>query len=171
MTLTQATSTKLTRDALAAMDAHDPLASFRDKFYVPEGVLYFDGNSLGAVPKTVEGRLQKAVTQEWGDGLVRSWNTAGWYEMPRRIGDKIARLIGANAGEVVVADSTSVNLFKVLAAAVKLNPNKHIIISEPDNFPTDLYMAQGLIQLLGSDHKLVLKPAAEIIDAIDGDTA
>ena len=91
--------------------------------------------------------------------------------MPRRIGDKIARLIGAKQGEVVVADSTSVNLFKVLSAAVKLNPNKHVIISEPDNFPTDLYMAQGLIQLLGSDHKLLLKPAAEIMDAIDDDTA
>lgn len=171
MTLTQSTSATLTRDVLQTMDANDPLARFRDQFYVPEGVLYFDGNSLGAVPKTVEARLQKAISQEWGDGLVRSWNTAGWYEMPRRIGDKIARLIGAKQGEVVVADSTSVNLFKVLSAAVKLNPNKHVIISEPDNFPTDLYMAQGLIQLLGSDHKLLLKPAAEIMDAIDDDTA
>ncbi len=171
MTLTQSTSATLTRDVLQAMDANDPLARFRDQFYVPEGVLYFDGNSLGAVPKTVEARLQKAISQEWGNGLVRSWNTAGWYEMPRRIGDKIARLIGAKQGEVVVADSTSVNLFKVLSAAVKLNPNKHVIISEPDNFPTDLYMAQGLIQLLGSDHKLLLKPAAEIMNAIDDDTA
>ena len=169
--MTLSTSATLTRDALQAMDANDPLSRFRDQFYVPEGVLYFDGNSLGAVPKTVESRLQKAISQEWGDGLVRSWNTAGWYEMPRRIGDKIARLIGAKQGEVVVADSTSVNLFKVLSAAVKLNPNKHVILSEPDNFPTDLYMAQGLIQLLGSDHKLVLKPAAEIMDAIDDDTA
>ena len=171
MTLAQAPATNLTRDSLKAMDANDPLAGFRDQFYVPEGVLYFDGNSLGAVPKIVEGRLHKVITQEWGDGLVRSWNTAGWYEMPRRIGDKIARLIGAKAGEVVVADSTSVNLFKVLAAAVKLNPNRRVILSEPDNFPTDLYMAQGLIQLLGSDHRLLLKPAAEIMDAIDEDTA
>ncbi|MBI1276780.1 MAG: kynureninase [Anaerolineaceae bacterium] len=171
MTVTQSTSTQLTRETLAAMDATDALASFRDKFYLPEGVLYFDGNSLGALPKTVEDRLQKAITQEWGDGLVRSWNTAGWYEMPRRVGNKIAKLIGAKDDEVVVADSTSVNLFKILSAAVKLNPGKHIILSEPDNFPTDLYMVQGLIQLLGSDHKLVLKPAAEIMDAIDEDTA
>lgn len=165
------TTNQLTREALLAMDANDPLASFRDQFYLPEGVLYFDGNSLGALPKTVEARLRQAITQEWGDGLVRSWNTAGWYEMPRRLGNKIAKLIGANENEVVVADSTSVNLFKVLSAAVKLNSGKHIIISEPDNFPTDLYMVQGLIHLLGSDHKLVLKPAAEIMDAIDEDTA
>jgi kynureninase len=170
MTFTQ-TTTNLTREGLAAMDANDPLAGFRDKFYVPEGVLYFDGNSLGALPKTVEGRMQKVITDEWGNGLVRSWNTAGWYEMPRRVGDKIARLIGANQGEVLVADSTSLNIFKVLAAGLNLNPNKHKIISEPDNFPTDLYMAQGLIQLLGSAHQLVLKPAAEIMDAIDEDTA
>ncbi len=171
MSIIETLSTKITRDVLAAIDASDPLIRFRDKFYVPEGVLYFDGNSLGAVPKTVEGRLHKAITQEWGDGLVRSWNSAGWYEMPRRVGDTIARLIGANPDEVVVADSTSVNLFKVLAAAIKLNPNKHFIISEPDNFPTDLYMAQGLIQLLGSDHKLLLKPAAEVMNTIDDDTA
>ncbi|MCA0457179.1 MAG: kynureninase [Chloroflexi bacterium] len=171
MTLTQANTTALTREALAAMDASDPLASFKEQFYIPQGVLYFDGNSLGAVPKTVEGRLQKAITEEWGNGLVRSWNTAGWYEMPRRLGNKIARLIGADDGEVVVADSTSVNLFKVLAAGVKLNPNRRVILSEPDNFPTDLYMAQGLIQLLGSDHELVLKPANEIMGAIDENTA
>lgn len=171
MTLTQTNASPLTREALAAMDASDPLAHFKEQFYIPEGVLYFDGNSLGAVPKTVEGRLQKAITEEWGNGLVRSWNTAGWYEMPRRLGNKIAKLIGADDGEVVVADSTSVNLFKVLAAGVKLNPNRRVILSEPDNFPTDLYMAQGLIQLLGSDHELVLKPANEIMGAIDDNTA
>lgn len=171
MTITSTSSTTLTRDSLAAMDANDPLAHFKDKFFVPDGVLYFDGNSLGAVLKTVEGRIHEVITQEWGVGLIRSWNRAGWYEMPRRLGDKIARLIGANPGEVVVADSTSVNLFKVLAAGVKLNPNRRVILSEPDNFPTDLYMAQGLIRLLGSDHELVLKPANEIMSAIDEDTA
>lgn len=171
MTIIETLTAKITRDVLTAIDTSDPLARFRDQFYVPEGVLYFDGNSLGAVPKTVEARLQTAIRDEWGTGLVRSWNSAGWYEMPRRVGNKIAKLIGAEDGEVVVADSTSVNLFKVLAAAVKLNPDKHVIISEPDNFPTDLYMAQGLIQLLGSDHRLVLKPADEIMGAIDEDTA
>ena len=98
MTLTQTTSTNLTRDTLAAMDANDPLANFRDKFYVPEGVLYFDGNSLGAVPKTVEGRLHTAITREWGDGLVRSWNTAGWYEMPRRVLDAVFTIRDSAAG-------------------------------------------------------------------------
>ncbi len=171
MTIIEALTAKITRDVLTAIDASDPLARFRDQFYVPEGVLYFDGNSLGAVPKTVEARLQTAIHDEWGTGLVRSWNSAGWYEMPRRVGNKIAKLISADEGEVVVADSTSVNLFKVLAAAVKLNPGKHAIISEPDNFPTDLYMAQGLIQLLGSDHQLVLKPADEVMGAIDENTA
>ncbi len=170
MTVTSTNAT-ITRKTLAAMDANDPLAAFKERFYIPEGVLYFDGNSLGAVPKTVEGRLREAITQEWGIGLVRSWNTAGWYEMPRRLGNKIGRLIGANPSEVVVADSTSVNLFKVLAAGVKMNPNRRVILSEPDNFPTDLYMAQGLIELLGSDHELVLKPANEIMNAIDENTA
>ena len=171
MTVTSIVSSQVTRNVLAALDASDPLAGFRDQFYLPEGVLYFDGNSLGAVPKSVEARLHGAITQEWGNGLVRSWNSAGWYDMPRRVGDKIARLIGANPGEVVVADSTSINVFKVLAAAVKLNPGKRLIISEPDNFPTDLYMAQGLIRLLGSDHELKLVKAADVMESITDDTA
>lgn len=171
MTFIQTLTAKITRDVLAALDAGDSLARFRDRFYVPEGVLYFDGNSLGVVPKTVEARLQQVIAQEWGEGLVRSWNNAGWYEMPRRLGNKIAKLIGAQDDEVVVADSTSVNLFKVLAAGLKLNANRRVILSEPDNFPTDLYMAQGLIQLWGSDHQLVLKAADDILSAIDEQTA
>jgi kynureninase len=161
----------LTRESVAALDAVDPLASFRDKFHVPEGVIYLDGNSLGALPKAIPDRLAQAVTQEWGGGLVRSWNTAGWYDMPRRLGDKIARLIGAQPGEVVVADSTSVNLFKVLAAALKLNPGRRVVVSEPDNFPTDLYMAQGLIDLLGGQHELKLVRAEALMEAINDETA
>src|SRR5438876_25508 len=122
--------TALTRDLLAALDTTDPLAAFRDQFHVPDGVMYLDGNSLGALPKSVQARLIEVIGQEWGEGLVRSWNTVGWYDMPRRLGDKIGRLIGARPGQVVVADSTSVNLFKVLAAALKLNPDRHVIISE-----------------------------------------
>lgn len=161
----------LTRESVAALDAADPLALFRDQFYVPEGMIYLDGNSLGALPKSIPERLAQAITQEWGDGLVRSWNTAGWYDMPRRLGDKIARIIGAQPGEVVVADSTSVNLFKVLAAALRLNPGRRVIISEPDNFPTDLYMAQGLSNLLGSQHELRLVRAEELTDTINAETA
>ncbi len=161
----------LTRESLTALDKADPLASFREEFNIADGVLYFDGNSLGALPRSVQTRLAQVITNEWGDGLVRSWNGAGWYEMPRRLGDKIAQLIGAQPGEVVVADSTSVNLFKVLAAAVNLNPDRRIILSEPDNFPTDLYMAQGLIRLLGDKHELRLAANDQLFDAIDDDTA
>jgi kynureninase len=161
----------LTRESVAALDAADPLAPFRDQFHVPEGVIYLDGNSLGALPKATPDRLAQAIRHEWGSALVRSWNTAGWYDMPRRLGDKIARLIGAQPGEVVVADSTSVNLFKVLAAALKLNPGRRVIVSEPDNFPTDLYMAQGLIDLLGSQHELKLVRAEALVEAINDETA
>src|SRR5260221_10670445 len=161
----------LTRDSLAALDRTDPIAHFRDQFVVPEGVLYLDGNSLGALPKSVEGKLAQVIGEEWGNGLVRSWNTAGWIDMPRRVGDKIAKLIGARPGEVIVADSTSVNLFKVLVAALNLNPDRRVILSESDNFPTDLYIAQGLINLLGGKHELRLEKTEPIKEAIDENTA
>jgi kynureninase len=163
MTLMQAS---LTRAEVAALDASDPLAVFRDRFHLPDNVLYMDGNSLGALPKATAERLAAVIANEWGEGLIRSWNTAGWIDLPHRVGDKIGRLIGAKPNEVIVADSTSVNIFKVLAAALRLKPKRHVILSEPDNFPTDLYMAQGLADLLGGRHELVLKPADEIADAI-----
>jgi kynureninase len=163
--------TELTRESCIALDQNDPLAAHRTWFHIPDGVLYFDGNSLGALPKTVHTRLTQLINHEWGEGLVRSWNTADWYTLPRRLGSKIARIIGAQPDEVVVADSTSVNLFKALSAALNLNPDRRVILSEPDNFPTDLYMAQGLINLLGGQHELRLRSADEIINAIDDDTA
>lgn len=159
------------RAATAALDTRDPLAAFRDRFHLPEGVIYLDGNSLGPLPGVARHRLAQVIEAEWGDGLIRSWNAAGWIELPRRIGDKLARLIGAQPGEVIVADSTSINLFKVLAGALALRPGRRYIVSERDNFPTDLYMAQGLIELLGDGHGLRLVEADEIADAIDGDTA
>ncbi len=161
----------LSRADLAALDAADPLARFRDNFYLPHGVIYLDGNSLGALPVTTPKRVAEVVQHEWGEGLIRSWNTAGWIDLPRRVGDKIAQLIGANAGEVVVADSTSVNLFKALAAAVKLNPGRRVIVSERENFPTDLYIAQGLTAFLDAGHELRLAAADELVDAMDDDTA
>lgn len=163
--------TTLTRATFAALDQDDPLAPHRDRFHIPDGLLYFDGNSLGPLPRTVEQRLSETIQHEWGQGLVRSWNSAGWYTLPRRLGNKIGRLIGALEDEVVVADSTSVNLFKVLAAALRLNPGRRVIVSETDNFPTDLYMAQGLIDLLGGRHELRLRYADELESAIDDDTA
>src|SRR5207249_3571224 len=117
----------LSRGDLAALDARDPLARHRDAFALPPGVIYLDGNSLGPLPRATAARLGKVVEKEWGEGLIGSWNTAGWMDAPARVGDKIARLIGAGPGEVVVADSTSINLFKVLAGALGLAPGRRVI--------------------------------------------
>ena len=137
-------------------DQTDPLRAFRDRFELPEGVIYLDGNSLGALPKTVKQRVARTISEEWGEQLIRSWNTADWVHLPQRVGKKIARLIGAQEGTVVAADSTSINLFKVLSAALQLNPGRSKIISERDNFPTDLYIAEGVAKQIGKDHRLVL---------------
>ena len=126
-------------------------AHYRSQFFLPEGVIYLDGNSLGVLPKAAIAAVQKTVQEEWGNGLIRSWNTADWVNAPKRVGDKIARLIGANAGEVIACDSTSVNLFKALITALALQkdqPQRNVIISDIDNFPTDLYIAQGVRDLL-----------------------
>jgi kynureninase len=144
----------LTRGDLAALDAADPLASFRDRFMLPEGVIYLDGNSLGPVPKATPGRVADVVAREWGNALIRAWTEHGWIDSPARVGDKIGRLIGAAPGSTVVADSTSVNLFKLLAAALDARPGRLVILTETGNFPTDLYMAQGLVALLGRGHAL-----------------
>ncbi|HYZ62114.1 MAG TPA: kynureninase, partial [Acetobacteraceae bacterium] len=124
-------------------DRRDPLAHCRARFVLPEGVIYLDGNSLGALPASVPGRIELAVREEWGRGLIGSWNEAGWYAAPRRVGAKIARLIGAGPEEVVVCDSTSVNLFKLLVAAARLSDRK-ILLSESGNFHTDLHIAAGV---------------------------
>jgi kynureninase len=161
----------LDRARCEALDAEDPLAALREEFALPEGVVYLDGNSLGALPRATPARLAALIEREWGEDLVTAWNKHGWIEQPRRVGDKIARLIGAGPGEVVVADSTSVNLFKVLAAALRLNPGRKIILSERENFPTDLYIAQGLIGLLGERHSLRLVEGEAVADAVDAETA
>lgn len=159
-------------NSAADLDRSDPLASFREAFALPEGVIYLDGNSLGARPKAALEVAQRVVLQEWGQDLIRSWNTAGWFELPSRLGDKLARLIGAQPGEVVVTDTTSINLFKVLAAALKLRSKRRTIISERANFPTDLYMAQGLGQLIDQGHRLVLMDdPAELESHLGDDTA
>lgn len=160
----------LTRADVESWDADDPLASFRDEFHVPGGVIYLDGNSLGALPRKTPERLRALIEEEWGRDLIRSWNAHDWIHLPRRVGDGIAALIGARAGEVVAADSTSTNLFKLLAAAVKLVPERRVIVSERENFPTDLYIAQGLVELLGS-HELRLVERGELRHAIDSDVA
>jgi kynureninase len=163
--------TDIDRASFLAMDADDPLASFRDQFDLPDGVIYLDGNSLGALPKATAERLRDVIQREWGQDLIRSWNINGWIDAATRVGAKIAPLIGAKPHEVVVADSTSVNLFKMVAGAVKLRPGRKTILSEPGNFPTDLYIMQGLQALLDGQVQLRTVPADRIVDAIDDDSA
>lgn len=131
------------------LDAADPLASVRDRFALPEGVIYLDGNSLGALATSVPGAVRDAVERQWGHDLITSWNTHDWWHAPRRIGARIARLIGAHDDEVVVADSTSVNVFKALVAAARLRPGRGTLVIEPGNFPADLYIADAVGELMG----------------------
>ena len=160
-----------TRTDLEALDRADALAPLRGLFTIPEGVIYLDGNSLGALPKATPARVAEVVQREWGQGLIRSWNDAGWMATPARVGDKIARLVGAASGSVMVADSTSVNLFKLLGAALAARPGRRVIVSERRNFPTDLYIAEGLATLLGQGHELRLVEPEEVAAAIGEDTA
>jgi kynureninase len=132
---------------LEALDRDDPLRALRDGFMLPDGLVYLGGNSLGALPRETPTRLHEVAARQWGQDLLRSWTAHDWIGAPQRVGDKIARLIGAGAGEVVVSDSTSVNLFKLLAAACRLRPHRSAILSEPGNFPNDLYVAQGFAGL------------------------
>jgi kynureninase len=171
--------THTTRADCEALDRNDPLASLRAQFTIPPGIIYLDGNSLGMMPAAAPARVAQVVQQEWGQGLIRSWNSAGWMSLSQRVGDKIARLVGAGPGELVVADSTSVNLFKVISAALGLARDGHtdgsahasadgdaalsrhaasarrVIVSERSNFPTDLYIAQSLAQQHGCTLELL----------------
>ncbi len=130
-------------------DAMDPLATKRALFHLPDNLIYLDGNSLGALPRSVSARMQHAVQQEWGEGLIRSWNDAGWYEATARVGKQIATLVGASESELIACDSTSINLFKVLCAAAQAQPDRQIIICEEGNFPTDAYITEGAAKLFG----------------------
>ena len=162
----------MTRDDLAARDAADPLKSFRDRFDIPEGMIYLDGNSLGPLAHGVRDRVRDVVDREWGQDLITSWNRNDWIGLGRTVGDRIAALIGAGTGEVVAADSTSVNLFKLLSAAVQLRPGRRTIISEAGNFPTDLYIAEGLIGLMGGGYRLkLIDDGDDIAAALDDDVA
>ncbi|GAB5376140.1 MAG: hypothetical protein AcusKO_26020 [Acuticoccus sp.] len=151
-----------TRADAQALDRADPLSAHRDAFLLPEGVIYLDGNSLGPVTKTARARVAEAVAEEWADGLIRSWNTAGWIDLPARVAARIAPLIGARPDDIAVGDSTSVNLFKVLSAALDLAGGRTVILSEPGNFPTDLYVAEGIAELKGAELRLVNDVAAAL---------
>jgi kynureninase len=153
-----------------AWDAEDPLRDVGGRFVRPDGLIYLDGNSLGAAPIDARDRLDAVVTREWAEGLVRSWNGADWISAPARIGGKIARLVGARSNEVVVADSTSVNLFKLLVAALKRQAPRAVILTEPGEFPTDLYVAQGVAAML-PDASLRLAAPDRLVEAIDASVA
>ena len=163
--------------AAAALDAADLLAGMADRFTLPEGVIYLDGNSLGALPKGVDQRVADMVASEWGVGLIRSWNSSGWVDLPLSVAAKLETVIGAEPGSVVVADSTSINLFKVLAAALDraaaMNGGKRrVILTERDNFPTDNYIAEGLIRLTGQSYELVRVDTPQaVLSALDEDVA
>ena len=159
----------LTREALAALDAADPLAVFRDRFELPDRVIYLDGNSLGPVPRETPARIADVVGRQWGVSLIRAWTDHDWIGLPLRVGAKIGRLIGGAPDSTVVADSTSVNVFKLLAAALEQRPGRQTILTETGNFPTDLYMAQGLAALLGRGH--VLRAVADPLPALGPDVA
>jgi kynureninase len=160
-----------TRADCLALDVADPLAFARERFTVPDGIIYLDGNSLGPLPKATAERLRRTVEEEWGQGLIRSWNEADWINAPARLGAKIARLIGARPHEVVAADSTSVNLYKLAAAAAALRPERSVILTEPGNFPTDLYVLQGLAEQSG--HKLRMRTVVRdaLMGALDSEVA
>jgi kynureninase len=164
------------RDEAAALDRDDALAPLREQFALADGVIYLDGNSLGVPPKASASRAADVISAEWGEGLIRSWNTAGWFALPKRLGNKLAPLIGAGEDEVVVTDTISANLFKILSAALKLanerDPKRRVIVSERSNFPTDLYIAQGLIEQLDRGYELrLVDDASELPAAIDENTA
>ncbi|HVP21750.1 MAG TPA: kynureninase [Anaerolineaceae bacterium] len=169
----------LSRQAARSLDSADELRHFRNEFFVPEpDLIYMDGNSLGRMPVRSAGRLEEIVRQEWGARLIRSWGE-GWYDTPVRIGEKIARLVGADSGQVIVSDSTSVNLFKLVLSALALRPDRSKIVTDNFNFPSDLYILQGCVRLLGGRRALRVVPSqdrvqpdlAALYAAIDEDTA
>lgn len=173
-----------TRQDCEKLDANDSLASLRQEFSLPNGVIYLDGNSLGAMPKASMARAQQVIQQEWGKDLIKSWNKAGWFDMPSRLGNLLAPLIGAHEDEVVITDSTSVNLFKAIAGALHIQATKNgnsassnentrkVIITERSNFPTDIYMAEGITRWLDCGYRIVLVDSPEeLLTAMNAETA
>ena len=162
----------MTPDALEKLDREDTLADKRELFALPQNTIYLDGNSLGALPTAVEAAVGELVSQQWGHDLIASWNKHSWIDLPVSVGEKIAPLIGAAAGQVVCTDSISVNLFKLLSTALSLQPGRRTIVSQKDNFPTDLYMVEGLAQMLGPERcQLRAVDSDALLDALDDDVA
>ncbi|MAW85114.1 MAG: kynureninase [Phyllobacteriaceae bacterium] len=143
----------------------------KDLFDLPDGIVYLDGNSLGPLPRGAAARARTVIAEEWGGQLIRAWNQAGWMSLPQRVGDRIAPLIGAPRGSVATGDTLSIKVYQALAAALSMRPDRKIILSDSGNFPTDLYMADGLAGLIGRGHKVVTPPPEEVMSRIDGDVA
>ncbi|AGB75115.1 MULTISPECIES: kynureninase [Rhizobium] len=158
--------------AVEAMDEADPLRVFRSRFALPAGVIYLDGNSLGAASHEVFAEVRQAAMEEWGNGLIRSWNSAGWFHLPLELGDRVGRLIGAAEGQTVVTDSTSINIYKTLHAALAMRPGRNVIVAEGDSFPTDIYMAEGVLSTRpGITLRLEGRDASTIEELIDDSVA
>jgi kynureninase len=151
--LVMSSASMTSREACAARDLVDPLRNFRDRFVIPEGVIYLDGNSLGPMPRAAASVLNQTIEREWGQDLVRSWNSAGWFDMPVRLGDRVGALIGAAPGQTLVCDTTSINLYKAIHAAIGLRPDRDVVIAEGDSFPTDLYIIEGAMKSAGRPMK------------------
>ena len=142
-------------------------AATKDLFHLPEGIVYLDGNSLGPLPKTAAARVAKTVEAEWGQMLIAGWNKAGWMDKPMSVGNRIARLIGAEANSVAMGDTLSIKVYQALASALEMNAPRKVILSDSGNFPSDLYMAQGLCRTLGAGYDLKIVAPEEVHDAID----
>ena len=143
----------------------------KDLFEIPDGLIYLDGNSLGVLPRGAAARAAAVIEQDWGQKLIRAWNSAGWMDLPRVVGDRIAQLIGAPEGSVATGDTLSIKVYQALDAALKMRPDRRVILSDSGNFPTDLYMAQGLMATIGKGHELRTPQPEEVITAITQEVA
>ena len=146
-------------------------AATKAMFQIPEGILYLDGNSLGPLPKAAPARVASMLTDEWGEMLITGWNKAGWMAMPMALGDRVGRLIGAEPGHVVLGDTLSIKVYQALAAALDMNPDRRVVLTDSGNFPSDIYMAEGLLRSLGKGHELRIVAPEEVADAITDEIA
>lgn len=162
---------KFSRPDFLALDEKDDLAPFRDEFQLAKDLIYLDGNSLGAMPVAALAKAQDVVAREWGQDLITSWNKNGWFHLAENMGNKIARLIGADEGEVMACDATGINLYKLLSMALDMRPERKVIVMEGSNFPTDNYMAQGLVHQRGQGHEIRFAEQDDIMAAITEDVA
>ncbi|WP_249779214.1 kynureninase [Bradyrhizobium sediminis] len=163
----------ISRDTCVARDLVDPLRGFRDRFVIPEGIIYLDGNSLGPMPRNAAAVLNRTIEQEWGHDLIRSWNSAGWFDMPVRLGDRVGALLGAAPGQTLVCDTTSINLYKAIHAAIGLRPDRSVVIAEDESFPTDLYIVEGAMKSAGRpmQRRLIGTDGPSIDALLDRDVA